>query len=624
MIQKSLFEAEPASTSRFRARDYQMEAHAETWRQYEHGARGMICRQATGTGKTVTASILIQQWLDRSPRNRAMVIADQRQLVWQFADEIADVTGVQPRIDMGDRRVFATEDPQIVVASRQSLLERNVGGRRTSRLFAYDNTLNWLIIPDECHRWSPKLKSVKPILDYFGHNPQTLWFGLTATPYRTDGVSLERMFPKIVLDYPLISFEGNRCAVAEGWAVKYKQHFIRLKGVDFTQLPDQQGDWDAAAMEQAILKEENMRSYCQPVLDLVGERRTLIFNPGVEMARKVASWINAQFDGEPRAKFLDGSFPDEVRRDVYQQHKTGQFQFLSVCGLCREGYNDPGIGAVAIFRQTKSQSLGEQMKGRGCRPIERLDHLRTIEERLAAIAASSKPDCLIIDLVGISGMPDGAATADIYAQGIKENRDEVCARANRKLANGETDVMKAIADSQTEIAAEKKSAEEAERERQAREEANSAKAREELARKLKEEEEEYRRARALGARANYTSTIVDSGGGGAVMINGRMVVLATPAQRAAVARAGISFDPTVMTKKTASRVIGQLRSGMSVEEVRRKNRLTSRKNSGPSSRRSQRSQQPTLPPQGERRAEIADVVDVNRLLQESWRGGRGE
>jgi hypothetical protein len=145
------------------------------------------------------------------------------------------------------------------------------------------------------------------------------------------------------------------------------------------------------------------------------------------MARRVAE-VFCEHRGD-MARSLDGTSPDEHRKRVYKAHQNGEFQVLSVCGLCREGYNDPGIAAVAVFRPTKSRSLAEQMKGRGCRPLRGLvDGLPDAAARLAAIAASAKPDCLIVDLVGITGMPPVTSTAEILAGGLP---DEVVDRANK-------------------------------------------------------------------------------------------------------------------------------------------------------------------------------------------------
>ena len=132
------------------------------------------------------------------------------------------------------------------------------------------------------------------------------------------------------------------------------------------------------------------------------------------------------------------------------------------------------------------------MKGRGVRPLRGLvDKFDTAEERRAAIAASSKGSCMIVDLVGVSGMADCASTAHILAEG---KPDEVIDRANKnmldKAERGEqVDVADEVRSAETEICIERE-----ERERAAQQEAD-------------------RRAR-LRANVDYTATAVQQGHGG--------------------------------------------------------------------------------------------------------------
>lgn len=543
-------------------RPYQRQAINGAFDAYDKGSRGVLCRLPTGTGKTITAGLVAKRWIERSEQNRVLVLAHERELVWQFAQELHDVLGEPPRIEMGNRSVGRYETARSYVASRQTLQERNVGGETASRLYKFDPSCNWLVIVDECHRWSHTLKSCRHIFDWFGANPNSWRFGITATPYRTDNVSLEKLFPSVVVDYRLMALDGEPCAVVDGWAVPYKQFFVRVEDVDFTKLETVAGDWKDDELEKVLMEQRRLASLIEPTLDIVGDRRTLIFSPGVEMAKQVALYINAKF-GSVVAQHLDGSVQDFVRRDVYRQHKSGQFQFLSVCGLCREGYNDPGIGAVAIYRPTKSRSLAEQMKGRGCRPLKgTVDGLPTAEARREAIAASRKPDCLVVDLVGVTGLADAASTAQIYAESLPgEVAPEILTRANQKLLEGETaNVEEAVRKSRDEVLAEREAArlKREEEERRAR--------------------EEFERRLSLGARAKYSAREVKQGGGGRVINRGGQIVrMASPKQIALLRARGVRCDPEIVTMRMASRAIGQLMKGMSAQQVQAVNRLYKRK-----------------------------------------------
>ena len=263
-----------------------------------------------------------------------------------------------------------------------------------SRLWKFNPDLEWLVIIDEAHRWKWGLKSCAHIFKHFEQNPKSIRLGLTATPMRGDEVSLREAFPDVALDYRLYDLGNGPNAVDDGWAVPYDQRFITVDGVDFTNLKEVGGDFDAHELELILAEREQLLRLIRPTLDLVGDRKTIIFSPTVAMASAVSSCICGELDDGDAARSLNGSVPDADRKEVYRDHQRGAFQFLSVCGLCREGYNDPGIEAVAVYRPTKSIGLAEQMKGRGCRPLTGIvDGLATKEERLNVIKASAKPNC---------------------------------------------------------------------------------------------------------------------------------------------------------------------------------------------------------------------------------------
>jgi superfamily II DNA or RNA helicase len=625
-------------------RDYQVKDHDECFRLWDAGERGVLTRIFTGGGKTPVSCMKMRTWLDRGPDHHCLVISYERDLVGQFAQEIADFLGIEPGIEMGEERVPEGEVPRVVVACRQSLLpvklitadqardlaehgildvnwlprwrgERalaalangadedevrafleSLRGRYGadapwSRLHKFDWRKTWLTFFDEAHRHAHSLKSVGHIVDWFDRNPASRRSGLTATPKRGDGISIgHKMFPGVAIDYPLFHIE-RPCAVKQGWAVPYVQKYIEVEGVDFKNLRRVKGDFDEAELELVLGEEATLAKLVQPLLDLVGDRRTLIFSPGVEMAKNVAAFINARVEAEcpgcgarrwyPRrlvgdgarcacgglidpggvtkpdeqARSINGTTPPLDRKKTYREHQAGYFQFLSVCGLCREGYNDPDVSCVAVFRPVskKASSLAEQMKGRGCRPcrsvVPVLNELLTPEERVEAIAKSEKPNCLIVDLVGITGLADCALTLQIYADGLD---DEVAALAEKILEeeakDGTADVEGAIEKAQEQVAAEREA-----EERRRREAAE-------------------RRARAQ-AEVRYTEHEV---GLGSNVDPDR----ATTGQYKLIRLLGMDIKAPI-SRRRAGRIIGQLKQRLPAEEVARVNRVADWEPSGP-------------------------------------------
>lgn len=547
----------------YQPREYQATAINRSFEIWDSGVVGSLARIPTGGGKTFVGALIADLWTQRSDDHRVLILAHERQLITQFADEIKDILGEVPAIEMGDIHCRGTE--RIIVASRQTLqTQTDKFGDEYTRLFKFNPEKNWLLILDEAHRWAMKLKSCAPIINHFAQNPESRRLGLTATPERSDKTGFDKLFPEVAIDYRLYDLAGGSCAVRDGWAVPYDQRFVTVEGVDFKNIREVAKDFDKNELERVLSEQETLAKLVGPTLELVEDRRTLIFSPGVDMAKAVALYINAKL-GYEAAFSLDGNVPDEERRDTYKRHQRGDFQFMSVCGLCREGYNDPGIQAVAIFRPTKSRSLAEQMKGRGCRPLRGVVKAEmTAAERREAIAASDKPNCMIVDLVGVTGLADCASTAHILGESIP---DEVIERANVNALkkSGPIDMVDEIRHATEEIEQERRTAQ------QRKEEAIAARLK-----RLEEERkarEEMQRSAKLEADIRYHAMSVGLGQGGKVNASDKLPNGASQSQINYIGMLGIDLQGVPITKKQASRIIGQLKAGVDVAEVKRVNRL---------------------------------------------------
>lgn len=481
-------------------RDYQAEAVGNFLLGYANGERHFMYRMATGLGKTYSAALTIENWLAMDPRNRALVIAYERGLVQQFRDEIEEfLPSVTVGLEMGDDgTVHPKRLPRITCASRQSLY---LAPDDSSRLFKFDAMkYNWLVTCDEAHGYKASMPSFTHIVDWFERNPQSAWLGLTATPERGDGVSLARLFGHNCCEMRLST------AINEGYLVPLKQKFISVEGVDFKNLREVAGDFDDGELDKILSEREQLLAMAVPLLETVGIRRTLVFTPGVNCAKALAATITAEIKerGLPHghAEYMVGATPEDERQRIINGHQSGKFQFLVVCGLCRAGYNDPSLEAVAVFRPTKSKVMAEQMKGRGVRTLKGvINGLTSPEERKAAIESSAKDSCLVVDLVGVSGMPEVASTAHLLASG---EDDVVIERANQRLAESGNDesVEEAIGKAKSQIAEEREAARVAAEERKRAERA------------------EYERRAKLRGNVRYDARDVAGIGHGSARIEG--------------------------------------------------------------------------------------------------------
>ena len=157
------------------ARPYQQEAVDEVFKAHYAGSPGALVRLPTGCGKTITAGLAARRWLSEGVRRKVFILCHETQLVHQFAREMKDVLQTDVAIEQGANRVSSRHVPDVVVASRASLAEKyrvdEMGFKeRISRLNKFDPSDDWLVIVDEAHRYSRKLKLCGPVFEHFEGN----------------------------------------------------------------------------------------------------------------------------------------------------------------------------------------------------------------------------------------------------------------------------------------------------------------------------------------------------------------------------------------------------------------------------------------------------------------------
>jgi hypothetical protein len=111
-----------------------------------------------------------------------------------------------------------------------------------------------------------------------------------------------------------------------------------------------------------------------------------------------------------RAEAFDGKTPTDDRRGVLKRLKYGELDVVVNCGVLTEGFDEPRVSCVIIARPTQSAGLYVQMAGRGLRPSPE----------------SGKVDCLLIDVVGVTGKHKLAGLVDLAgAERNEELPDEL-------------------------------------------------------------------------------------------------------------------------------------------------------------------------------------------------------
>lgn len=347
---------------------YQAEMLDDLEFERAHGRFRNLLVAATGTGKTVVAALDYRRLVTAlGHRPRLLFVAHRRQILQQAMATYRQVLrdhsfgellsgGLQPD---SHNHLFATIDS---LTSRQ--LVEQLGPE-------YWHT----IVIDECHRLAA---------DRFDRlvttvQPRRL-LGLTATPERTDGRSIERYFHARP--------DGSPAAELRLWDALDMQLLAPFEyygcddPTDFSDVP-----WNTAGEVSAIDRlvtgnDVRIRMMLHEWTRLSGDPRrskALIFCASVAHAKFVTQRLSAQ--GLPVACVVgETSLRDRLRapRDL----ADGTVCALVTVDLYNEGVDIPEVDTLILLRPTQSPVLFQQQIGRGLR------------------LHPGKDSCLILDFVG--------------------------------------------------------------------------------------------------------------------------------------------------------------------------------------------------------------------------------
>ncbi len=462
-----------------RPRHYQIDGVQRVTREFADGNDTLLVRP-TGMGKTIELAHVLKE-----RPGQAIVMAHREELIFQNAQKVEAVTGEMVDIEMADHRAHLgsfLERPRIISASVQTLN----AGRVEPRMNRFRPDDFQTLIIDEAHH-APS-NSYRRVIEYFKQNPRLRVLGLTATPDRADELALGSVFDTVAHSITIDE------AIDLGWLVDIDAVSVHVDGLDYDEIRTTAGDLNGADLERVMLYEDNLHRIASPTVDLVGDKRTLVFASSVAHAERLAEIFNRMRPGS--TGWVCGKTPKDERKDLLRRFSEGLVQIVVNVGVLTEGFDDPGIEAVVLARPTKSRSLYSQMVGRGTRPDPGLNAIENTtaaaSDRRQWIAESCKPSVMIVDFVGNTTRHHLIHATDILAG---DEPEPVRERARSILEDNDTcmRVSDAVEIARTQI-------EEEEEERRREEERQERKRQEEL---------DAQRRAFLQARAKYTASKTD-------------------------------------------------------------------------------------------------------------------
>ena len=427
-------------------RDYQKDAHDKTLEAFRK-SRAVLVVCATGLGKTIIAAHIVKAFL---ARGRILWLAHHEELITQARDKLEAITGERVEVEMADSWAAKTTiwgGAKIVVGSIQTQIAGSNGGR----MRRFDPNDFSLVVVDEAHHATAA--SYRKSISYYRQNPDLAILGLTATPDRADEEALGQIFDDVPFEFDIND------GIDSGWLVPVMQTVVHVDGLDYSAVRTTAGDLNGKDLADILEYEQNIHEMVTPILDVCGDRKTLIFTITVAQADRTAEILNRHKPGS--AEYVCGTTPKDYRREMFQRYAEGKFQYLVNVGVTTEGFDEPTIQCIVMGRPTESRGLFAQMAGRATRPLPGIvDGVDTADARKALISLSGKPYMEIVDFVGNSGRHKLIHAADILGG---KYSDEIVELANRNAERQDkpVDIASELAQAEREIDRRRREREEA-------------------------------------------------------------------------------------------------------------------------------------------------------------------
>lgn len=305
---------------------------------------------ATGTGKTYLAAFDVRRV---SPKRLLFIVhreqilkkamADFRRVIGGNDDDYGILSGTSK--DVSARYLFATVQS---LSKAQTLTQFDPGW------FDY-------ILIDETHRAGAT--SYQKIIDHF--NPAFM-LGMTATPERTDGYDLFKLF-----DYNIAYEIRLQEALAEDLLIPF--HYFGVSDYEVNgQMREDLSFQDLSIDDRVRHIREKLDYY-----SFSGESpHGLIFCGTKQEAKNLSFALNST---GLKTVSLTGDNNQEEREQRVKELENGLLDYILTVDIFNEGIDIPKINQVVMLRQTESSIIFVQQLGRGLRKHASKDFLTVID-----------------------------------------------------------------------------------------------------------------------------------------------------------------------------------------------------------------------------------------------------
>lgn len=332
-------------------RHYQATARANVAEVFTR-TRSALVSHATGLGKTRLAGAVA--WDFKLRGLKTLFLAPTIEITHQSYEAMRKL-GLSATIEQASNRA-SRPLPDVTVAC--------IATMQGLRLQSFRPDDFGLVVADECHAAiADRYRAV------FAHLASAKLLGISATPDRTDGLSLANVFDELAHEFTMLQ------GIQEGFLAPLRFK-TAVTDFDAKALRTLAGDVSAGSVEAEITRSGLVHEAANTLAELAEGERTVAFLPTVASSKAFVAELIAR--GVP-AVHIDGTTPSDLRKQYFAQTKSGQVRVISNVGCLVEGFDLPEVSVIALLNPTKSRSRLTQMIGRGTR------------------LAPGKESCLVID-----------------------------------------------------------------------------------------------------------------------------------------------------------------------------------------------------------------------------------
>ncbi len=315
------------------------------------GEKKAILISATGSGKTFLSAFDVRRMAPR----KFLFIVHRERIASESMHKFRQIIGSSISASLLGGGNPYNRDAVYTFAMIQTLSRDE-----TLHSFAPD-TFDYIIV-DEVHRAGAA--SYEKVLSYF--TPDFL-LGMTATPERTDGIDIYRLFDNNIA----YEIRLNQALEAD---LLCPFHYYGI-----SDLAINEEHWEDLSEFAKVTSDEQVEQIIAAVNRYTvadTPRRGLIFVSRIEHARVLSEKLNR---AGLKSLALSGEDSDSVRNEAFDRLENKDLEYLIAVDILNEGIDIPSLNQIIMLRPTSSAIIFVQQLGRGLRKYKGKEFLTVID-----------------------------------------------------------------------------------------------------------------------------------------------------------------------------------------------------------------------------------------------------